>query len=465
MIINPYMVAPATPSFLNTYSLEFDGVDDYVEFAPASSGPIYDIGTGDFTASIWATSDASGSYAWMMHNWSTNGLGIGRGNGNHFIAYIGDTTLHDTTIEIPWDGTWHHYVVTRNSGACDMYIDGSSVITQFTETGTLATSTASRLGSRGNAVSQLWPGKLDEVSIWNVALSASDVNTLYNSGTPTDLSTALASTPTAWYRMGDTTNAFWNGTNWLIPNNINSSLFSQRSLAFDGVDDTVNLNCVPSDLGITNNWTMSLWIKTSDITQNNMHYFSGANAGTSQGMGIYQETNNRIYAWVGTSTWNQYTAKIDADTWYHVAYTDDGTTQTLYLNGVSQSTQTRTVDLQTNDKGFYVGSAAGSAYFIEGNVDDVAIFDAALSGSDITAIYNSGVPKDESSTANLVGYWRMGEGATFSTNWTIPDDSSDSNDGTSVNMTETDMELNTPTNVNSGTTTNMVEADRVADVP
>jgi hypothetical protein len=214
------------------------------------------------------------------------------------------------------------------------------------------------------------------------------------------------------------------------------------SLEFDGVDDTVNLNCAPSDLGITNNWTVSLWIKTSDITQNNMHYFSGSNAGASQGMGIYQETNKRIYAWIGS--WNQYTAKISTDTWYHVAYTDDGTTQTLYLNGVSQSTQTRTYDLQTNDKGFYVGSAAGSAYFIEANVDEVAIFSTAKSGSDITAIYNSGVPKDESSTSNLVGYWRMGEGATFSTNWTIPDDSSDSNDGTSVNM---------------------VEADRVADVP
>jgi len=196
------------PSFQNDKSLAFDGVDDYVEFASGSSGPIYDIGTGDFTASMWVTSDASGSYAWMMHNWSSQGLGIGRGPGNHFIAYIGDSTLHDTTIEIPWDGTWHHYVVTRNSGACDMYIDGSSVITQFTETGTLATSKPSRLGSRSNYVGQLWGGNLDEVSIWDVGLSASDVSTLYNSGSPTDLSTALGPKPTFWLRMGDKVTSF-----------------------------------------------------------------------------------------------------------------------------------------------------------------------------------------------------------------------------------------------------------------
>ena len=195
-------------AFENEYSLAFDGVDDYVEFASGSSGPLHDIGTGDFTASVWAASDSSGSYGWMIHNWSTQGFAMGRGPGNHFIAYIGDTTLHDTSIEIPWDGTWHHYVVTRNSGACDMYIDGSSVITQFTETGTLATSKPSRLGSRSNAVSQLWGGNLDEVSIWDVALSASDVSTLYNSGSPTDLSTALAPKPTFWLRMGDKVTSF-----------------------------------------------------------------------------------------------------------------------------------------------------------------------------------------------------------------------------------------------------------------
>ena len=37
------------------------------------------------------------------------------------------------------------------------------------------------------------------------------------------------------------------------------------------------------------------------------------------------------------------------------------------------------------------------------------MYDAALTASDISNIYNSGVPKNESSRSNLVGYWRMNE--------------------------------------------------------
>ena len=44
---------------------------------------------------------------------------------------------------------------------------------------------------------------MDEVSIWGTALSAADVLTLYNSGIPSDLSSALSSTPDGWWRMGD----------------------------------------------------------------------------------------------------------------------------------------------------------------------------------------------------------------------------------------------------------------------
>ena len=45
--------------------------------------------------------------------------------------------------------------------------------------------------------------------------------------------------------------------------------------------------------------------------------------------------------------------------------------------------------------------------FLNGNMDEVAIFNKALSSSEISAIYNSGVPKDESSHDGLFMYYRF----------------------------------------------------------
>ena len=48
-------------------------------------------------------------------------------------------------------------------------------------------------------------GELDEVSLWTVELSQSDVTAIYNSGTPTDLSSSGISGLINWWRNGDPT--------------------------------------------------------------------------------------------------------------------------------------------------------------------------------------------------------------------------------------------------------------------
>ena len=111
----------------------------------------------------------------------------------------------------------------------------------------------------------------------------------------------------------------------------------------------------------------------------------------------------------------------------------------------------------TNSSSVTLGSRQNQLYFA-GNMDDVAIFNAELSGSDVTNIYNSGTPKDESSRSNLVGYWKMGDGDTHPT---LIDSSSNSNNGTMTNMSSDDIEANT-SNGTSGTMTNMDSADFVA---
>ena len=53
-------------------------------------------------------------------------------------------------------------------------------------------------------------GKIDDVSIWNIALSSTAVTGVYNSGSGYDLSSNIGGALDGWWKMGDP--AIWTGT-------------------------------------------------------------------------------------------------------------------------------------------------------------------------------------------------------------------------------------------------------------
>ena len=48
-----------------------------------------------------------------------------------------------------------------------------------------------------------WNGKIDEVAVWNTALTATDVQNIYNATTTGKTADLSSLSPVAWYRMGD----------------------------------------------------------------------------------------------------------------------------------------------------------------------------------------------------------------------------------------------------------------------
>ena len=95
-----------------------------------------------------------------------------------------------------------------------------------------------------------------------------------------------------------------------------------------------------------------------------------------------------------------------------------------------------------------IGNNANSGQYFLGNLDEVSIYNAELSAADVTTLYNDGLPYTVEADSGLIGWWRMGDGtltgdpiATFPT---IPDDSSNSNDGEMTNMTSADFEADVP---------------------
>lgn len=157
-------------------ALSFDGVDDYVD-----AGDPYNFGTGDFSVSAWvyatnvtnfkpiiAFYDIGGNRGWEIED-------IGALNWIDFVTSSNQRARSTMMTR----NTWHHVVAIRNGSTMSMYVDGVKG-SDTTASDNVDTQTNSKLSFGGWNYS--WSGKIDEVRIYNRALSADEVKQLYNMG-------------------------------------------------------------------------------------------------------------------------------------------------------------------------------------------------------------------------------------------------------------------------------------------
>jgi hypothetical protein len=103
----------------------------------------------------------------------------------------------------------------------------------------------------------------------------------------------------------------------------------------------------------------------------------------------------------------------------------------IYINGSEVSTSSNGNLISFNNVNTIGAANDGASFPTNGLLDEIAIFNAELTSSNVTSIYNGGVPNDISSLSPL-GWWRMGDND-GGTGTTITDQGSGSNDGTLTN--------------------------------
>ena len=192
--------------FSNTYSLEFDGTDEYVAIADTANLR-FDAADADFSISAWvklvAPTDGGEQVIINKVDAINDGwrfLVLDDYIGGNVNATTAGYVLHGIT-----DTGWHHYAMTvdRNSEG-KVYVDAILKNTRSISAESMATTGEIKIGYKGYGTGQPLNGNIDEVAIWNTALSAGSISNIYNNGVPTDL---LADSNSAnlqgWWRMGD----------------------------------------------------------------------------------------------------------------------------------------------------------------------------------------------------------------------------------------------------------------------
>ena len=191
-----------TNSINNIYSTKFDGVDESITLPVTGMDSIKTSGS----YSVWFKMDAvtSGREFIIYKVDDNNSIRIFY---NYSVTEIratykaGGTANVAAKTFISGDGNWHHVAATWNStGNIKIYFDGDMVQTTAisgTFTGSIASGAIGTNLSGGN----FWKGNIDEVSVFNAELSASQVTSLYNGGYPDAV--AGISNIKVHYKMGD----------------------------------------------------------------------------------------------------------------------------------------------------------------------------------------------------------------------------------------------------------------------
>ena len=194
------------------------------------------------------------------------------------------------------------------------------------------------------------------------------------------------------------------------------------SLEFDGVD---SFQAGSSSLGITNGISISLWVKTADISSGFKQIIGEYNWGNSSQRNwlLYlSNVGNRIaflaYNDAGQITINvvdSFIGRISDDKWHHILVTWDNTIATnsfkIFFDGniIVQTTPGLTGIRSVATVPVYIASGLGSTTYLNSNLDNVAVWDSDQS-SNLNNIYNNGRPGDISPLSPLA-WWRFEEGS------------------------------------------------------
>jgi hypothetical protein len=200
------------------------------------------------------------------------------------------------------------------------------------------------------------------------------------------------------------------------------------ALNFDGVDDNVAIPSTVGNFATNDNFTVTTWIKIpsanqpSTLNADNDILEKWSTVGgypfviryLNHTASIGDRFKINVGRWDGTNNPNMFsTITLNDDTWHHIAFVKNGTTLTLYIDGVENNTMTdNTTGTTTNSSPLYVGSRGNNTNYFKGEIDEVRIWNI---GKNATQIFDEMLCKTPLS-ANLVAFYNFNNGVPHDNN-------------------------------------------------
>lgn len=170
---------------------------------------------------------------------------------------------------------------------------------------------------------------------------------------------------------------------------------------FDGYGDYIYMAPSPS-LNITGDLTIAAWVdlSSSSVDRNAVIFSDLLEVSPHDGYSFRLWDGNKLSFFAGDPRLTA-TTPLEVDVWTHVAVVLSGTTATSYINGAFDSSATVSVPTSSSVNPT-IGASAQQAYGWNGDIDDITVYNRALSPAEISQLAHL-VPEPTTPALIVVG--------------------------------------------------------------
>jgi hypothetical protein len=298
------------------------------------------------------------------------------------VPVTADTTVPTVSMTAPAQGATVSGIITVSADAAD---DVGVVGVQFlldgaplgVEDGTAPYSILWDTSRAGNGSHALAARARDATG--NTATTLDVIVSVFNA-VPSGLVAAYSFNEGSGTIVGDSSGnantGALSGTTWTTAGKFGSAL------VFNGTNARVTINDSNS-LDLTTGMTLEAWVyptvtpsgwRTIVDKSTDIYYLMASSGQNTPAVGAtFAAGNQNTYA----------PSALPVNTWAHVAATYDGAMVRLYVNGVQVASQAQTTPLTTSTQALYIGGNSPYGEYFQGRIDEVRIYNRALSATDI----------------------------------------------------------------------------------
>lgn len=328
---------------------------------------------------------------------------LGINGSSRMIAWVkigGTTRQLSCPVSTMATNKWYFAAVTYNGNTIRVFRNGVQVGTaSYAGTVTTDSSVAVALGNLPAGVGdRAFDGVLDEVAIFNKALTPAEIYELYTLAGDglianwklRETSGTTASDSSPQQNHGTYINGVLLGAAGPYPG------AGSKAANFDGTNDYVS---IPNEnlYDLTGPMTVAAWIKVDQFhVAEQAIVTKGNNAWRLQRAGSTNRLNFRCERLSPNSL--DSAVDINDGLWHHVAGVYTGSQLQIYIDGILNNSVNATGTIQTNNREVQIArNSQGAARPFDGSIHDVRIYDRALTPAEIAELYG------------LIGYWKLDE--------------------------------------------------------